>query len=106
MSSGRVSFRDTSKSPKNSLTWKSLSDNGLRLASRAACPVPSIVAEEQRGTNQTESKMKKDRKEIVSSEPLGIIISRGDKTEPTPIFSAYIWGPVPDAVEDSATRAA
>jgi hypothetical protein len=50
--------------------------------------------------------MKKDRKETVSSEPLGIIISRGDKTEPTPIFSAYIWGPVPDAIKDSATRAA
>lgn len=62
--------------------------------------------QERRSTNQTESKMKKDRKEIVSSEPLGIIISRGDKTEPTPIFSAYIWGPVPDAIEDSATRAA
>jgi hypothetical protein len=50
--------------------------------------------------------MKKDRKEIASSEPLGIIISRGDKTEPTPVFSAYIWGPVPDALKDAATRAA
>jgi hypothetical protein len=50
--------------------------------------------------------MKKDRKEIASSEPLGIIISSGDKTEPTPIFSAYIWGPVPDAVQVSTTRAA
>ncbi|HEY5021654.1 MAG TPA: hypothetical protein VII30_04090 [Gemmatimonadaceae bacterium] len=50
--------------------------------------------------------MKKDRKEAVSSEPLGIIISRGDRTEPTPVFSAYIWGPVPDATTDSATRAA
>jgi hypothetical protein len=51
-------------------------------------------------------RMKKDRKEIVSSEPIGIVISRGDKTEPTPLFSAYIWGPVPDADEDAATRAA
>jgi len=51
-------------------------------------------------------RMKKDRKEIASSEPLGIIISRGDKTEPTPFFSAYIWGPVPDADQDAATRAA
>ena len=56
--------------------------------------------------NQSESRMKKNCKETVSSEPLGIIISRGDKTEPTPVFSAYIWGPVPDAVIDSATRAA
>jgi hypothetical protein len=50
--------------------------------------------------------MKKDRKEIASSEPIGIVISRGDKTEPTPVFSAYIWGPVPDAIQDSATKAA
>ena len=50
--------------------------------------------------------MKKDRKEIASSEPIGIVISRGDKTEPTPVFSAYIWGPVPDETQDTATRAA
>jgi hypothetical protein len=50
--------------------------------------------------------MKKDRKDIASAEPLGIIISRGDKTEPTPVFSAYIWGPVPEASTETATRAA
>jgi len=51
--------------------------------------------------------MKKDRKETESSEPLGIIISRGDRTEPTPVFSAYIWGPVPEAAAtETATRAA
>jgi hypothetical protein len=61
---------------------------------------------EQRSIIQTERNMKKDRKETVSSEPLGIIISRGDKTEPTPVFSAYIWGPVPDAIKEVATRAA
>lgn len=54
----------------------------------------------------SEIRMKKDRKEAVSEEPLGIIISRGDKTEPTPVFSAYVWGPVPDAEAESATRAA
>jgi hypothetical protein len=50
--------------------------------------------------------MKKDRKETSSSEPIGIIISRGDRTEPTPVFSAYVWGPVPEAVAETATRAA
>jgi hypothetical protein len=55
---------------------------------------------------QLRFKMKKDRKETGSSEPIGIIISRGDRTEPTPVFSAYIWGPVPDAVAETATRAA
>ena len=54
----------------------------------------------------SERQMKKDRKENESSEPLGIIISRGDRTEPTPVFSAYIWGPVPDEVVETATRAA
>jgi hypothetical protein len=63
-------------------------------------------SEQQVAIIQRESIMKKDRKEIASSEPIGIIISRGDKTEPTPVFSAYIWGPVPEAVQDSATRAA
>ena len=50
--------------------------------------------------------MKKDRKETNSSEPLGIVISGGDKTQPVPVFSAYIWGPVPAETEESATRAA
>jgi hypothetical protein len=50
--------------------------------------------------------MKKDRKETNSSEPLGIIISRGDKTEPTPVFSAYIWAPVPEEVANTATTRA
>ena len=54
----------------------------------------------------SENRMKKDRKEAVSEGPLGIIISRGDKTEPTPVFSAYIWGPVPEADLESETRAA
>ena len=56
--------------------------------------------------SSTERAMKKDRKESTPSEPLGIIISRGDKTEPTPVFSAYIWGPVPEDTDESAHRAA
>ena len=56
--------------------------------------------------SQSERVMKKDRKETSSSEPLGIIISRGDKTEPTPVFSAYIWGPVPETEQETAHKAA
>jgi len=81
--------------------WQSLADDVLLGMSGAF-----YRAEQQVTPNQSESRMKKDRKEIASSEPIGIIISRGDKTEPTPVFSAYIWGPVPDASQDSATRAA
>ena len=58
------------------------------------------------GIYQVRVRMKKDRKDNGSSEPLGIIISRGDRTEPTPVFSAYIWGPVPDPVVETVTRAA
>ena len=54
----------------------------------------------------SESFMKKDRKDTNSSEPMGIVISRGDKTEPTPVFAAYIWAPAPEAVEETETRAA
>jgi hypothetical protein len=54
----------------------------------------------------SEREMEKVRKDIVKSEPMGIVISRGDKTEPTPVFSAYVWGPVPDAATETATRAA
>jgi hypothetical protein len=101
-----VLFRDTSTAPGIESSWKSLISNQLRLAGRAAQAVLSYVPKQRPQSNQSGSTMKKDRKEVASSEPLGIIISRGDKTEPIPVFAAYIWGPVPDAVQDSATRAA
>jgi hypothetical protein len=50
--------------------------------------------------------MKKQPTPKVSSEPLGIIISQGDKREPTPVFSAYIWAPAPEIPSKEATRAA
>lgn len=53
----------------------------------------------------TES-MKKDSSAKTSNEPLGIIISQGDKREPTPVFSAYIWAPAPEVPSKKAVRAA
>lgn len=50
--------------------------------------------------------MKKVREASGSEEPLGIIISRGDRTEQRPIFSAYIWGPAPEPVADATTKVA
>jgi len=50
--------------------------------------------------------MKKDKTNKVSNEPLGIIISRGDTREPTPVFSAYIWAPAPELTSKKAPRAA
>ena len=31
-----------------------------------------------------------------ADEPIGIVISNGDRGEATPKFAAYVWGPVPD----------
>jgi hypothetical protein len=50
--------------------------------------------------------MKKVREIIESDEPIGIIISRGDRKEVPPIFSAYIWGPAPEPVADKTTKVA
>ncbi|HXV16534.1 MAG TPA: hypothetical protein VD758_07125 [Gemmatimonadaceae bacterium] len=50
--------------------------------------------------------MKKVRETIDTTEPIGIIISRGDRTEKPPIFSAYIWGPAPEPVTETTTKVA
>jgi hypothetical protein len=37
-------------------------------------------------------------------EPMGIVISRGTRAEPTPRLVAYVWGPAPvldEPAEDS-----
>ena len=50
------------------------------------------------------------KKEIGQSaehnEPLGIVISNGDRVEYPTVFSAYIWGPAPEPTVDPASRAA
>jgi hypothetical protein len=35
----------------------------------------------------------------LQQEPIGIIISSGSRSEATPRFWAYVWGPVPDEPE-------
>ncbi len=50
--------------------------------------------------------MKKIHEPIKSEEPLGIIISRGDRAEPRPVFAAYIWGPVPEPIADCTSKVA
>jgi hypothetical protein len=40
------------------------------------------------------------------NEPLGIIISNGDRAEHPTVFSAYIWGPAPEPTVDPASKAA
>ena len=38
----------------------------------------------------------------VAEEPFGIIISRGKRDEPAPLFWAYVWGPAPEAEDPAA----
>ena len=33
-------------------------------------------------------------------EPMGIVISRGSRESAPPVFSAFVWGPAPDAEEE------
>ncbi len=34
------------------------------------------------------------------TEPVGIVISRGNRDEPTPAVFAYVWGPAPEGEEE------
>jgi hypothetical protein len=40
--------------------------------------------------------MKRSRRDQHESEPLGIIISNGQKAEEATVFRAYVWGPAPE----------
>ncbi len=35
----------------------------------------------------------------INDEPIGIVISSGSRSEASPRFSAYVWGPVPEEPE-------
>lgn len=50
--------------------------------------------------------MKKVREITETTEPIGIIISSGDRSEKPPLFSAYIWGPAPEPAADPKTKVA
>ncbi len=53
-----------------------------------------------------ERKMKKVREAPETDEPIGIIISPGNRTEQRPVFSAYIWGPAPQPAVEPSTKVA
>ena len=50
--------------------------------------------------------MKKESQTAEHGEPLGIIISNGNRDEQPTVFSAYIWGPAPEPTTDPASKAA
>jgi hypothetical protein len=49
--------------------------------------------------------MKKNSQSVDLAEPIGIIISSGERVEQATVFSAYIWGP-PEPILDPASKAA
>lgn len=46
------------------------------------------------------------KKNTTENEPIGIVISRGTRVEPVPMFSAYIWCSVPGTEISSSAKAA
>lgn len=40
--------------------------------------------------------MKANREDVRTEEPVGIVISRGTRAEPAPIFHAFVWGAAPE----------
>src|SRR5215469_15610215 len=40
--------------------------------------------------------MKAITEDLRTTEPVGIVISRGSKDEPAPIFHAFVWGAAPE----------
>ena len=47
-----------------------------------------------------------NRNPLEVTEPVGIVISRGDRDEPTPTVFAYVWGAAPESeVELEPVRA-
>ena len=74
---------------------------GLGTRSAFSLGVRNII-----GPTFRETTMKKVRELTESDEPIGIIISRGDRKETRPIFAAYIWGPAPEPLADTTTKVA
>ena len=47
-----------------------------------------------------------DIRRDAETEPVGIVISRGSRSEPAPKFLAYVWGPAPEAAAEEKSKAA
>ena len=50
--------------------------------------------------------MKKTSLKPDKYEPIGIVISRGERSEPVPVVLEYVWGPAPVEALPAKVRAA
>jgi hypothetical protein len=48
--------------------------------------------------------MQKRHPPTEQQEPVGIVISSGRRVEDSPRFTAYVWGPAPEADSSSAKK--
>lgn len=51
------------------------------------------------GRREAHLYMKATTKVSPEQEPIGIVISRGNRDEATPVFWAYVWGPAPEPTD-------
>ena len=103
----RVSIRYTGSRLNQSDVTQVMKNQRLRdLGTLGITSALYARARDDLGLEFSENTMKKVREIIESDEPIGIIISRGDRKEARPIFSAYIWGPAPEPVADTTTKVA
>lgn len=49
--------------------------------------------------------MRKRIKTPIATEPIGIVISGGNRDEVSPLFLAYVWGPAPEPDRSEAPAA-
>jgi hypothetical protein len=45
--------------------------------------------------------LKRKPSHALEQEPIGIVISRGSRSEQAPMVSEYVWGPAPEISEDA-----
>jgi hypothetical protein len=50
--------------------------------------------------------MSADRKQVPTTEPVGIVISNGPREPETPRFWAYVWAPGPESAGAAPSKAA
>jgi hypothetical protein len=80
-----------------------------RLGIRASAGIRGALvhrAHHHTGLEYNERPMKKIREVTETDEPIGIIISRGDRKEAKTVVSAYIWGPPEPVLDNSTTKVA
>jgi hypothetical protein len=82
--------------------------SGLQSSGVVGEPFSSAAPDRRvEGLHSHDTAMTTARQKTKDQEPLGIIISCGTRDEASPRVSAYIWGPVPEAITSPAeSRAA